>query len=378
MRIGFDARCLEEERISGVGEYTFELLKNILEIDRKNTYVVFSNSFKQKNVCHFDFLKNYTNVELKRFSVPNKILNFLFWYLRWPKIDSMIGSVDVFLAPNINFLSLSEKCPLIVTFHDLSFERFPNYFSRKTRWWHEYFVNPRKIARSAKMCIAVSESTARDLSEIYKINPSKIEIIFHGVSDEFRTEGQNNEDYSQTRKKYALPDKFVLFLGNIEPRKNVLSVARAFEELISKNSYLSKYHLILAGNMSSMAKSFIERKNVKLCGYIKRKDRPTIFKLSSVFVYPSFFEGFGLPVLESMASGTPVIASNNSSVSEVCQEAAVLIDPNRPDEIMEALRVLLTNAEFRDNMKERGLAQAKKFAWKQCAENTLALLRRYE
>src|SRR4030042_5593764 len=148
MRIGIDARCLEEEKISGVGEYFFELLKNILEIDKTDDYILFSNSFRKRTSCNLDYFRKYPNAKIKRFRIPNKILNFCFWYFGWPKIDRMIGSADVFFAPNINFLAVSKNCPRVSTFHDLSFERFPEFFSRKSRLWHEYFVNPMKIAKS--------------------------------------------------------------------------------------------------------------------------------------------------------------------------------------------------------------------------------------
>ena len=215
MRIGFDARCLEEENISGVGEYALELLKNILEIDRSNQYIFFSNSFRQKNNRHFEWIEKYPDAELKIFSFPNKILNFCFWYLNWPKIDKLIGGVDIFFAPNINFLAISKDCQLITTFHDLSFERYPHFFPLKTRMWHKYFVNPRKISRIAKKITAVSESTKKDLEEIYRVKKEDIQTVPHGISRDFRVMDKNDPEMIAIQKKYGLPRKFIFFLGNL-------------------------------------------------------------------------------------------------------------------------------------------------------------------
>lgn len=382
MRIGFDARCLEGENISGVGEYALELLKNILEIDSprsggagsSNKYAIFSNSFRQRNNRHLEWIKAYPNAKLKRFSFPNKVLNLCFWYLNWPKIDKLIGGVDIFFAPNINFLSVSDECRLITAFHDLSFERYPHFFALKTRLWHKYFVNPRKISWIAKRMIAVSESTKKDLEEIYQVKRGDVQVVQHGISENFKVLDENDPKLSEIKRKYQLPQKFIFFLGNIEPRKNISSIAAAYKNIVSGNPKLSEYELVLAGNISPLYGDLIEKNNIKTCGYIEREDRPYVYNLASLFVYPSFFEGFGLPILEAMACGTPVIASNNSSLSEVAGNSALLIDPNRPSEIAEAMENILIDEKLYKKFKKRGIAQAQKFSWKKCAEETLAVI----
>lgn len=367
MRIGFDARCLEEEKISGVGEYALELLKNLLETDEVNQYIIFSNSFKQRNKKHFGWINNHPNARLKRFSFPNKILNFCFWYLHWPKIDNLIGGADIFFAPNINFISVSRRCRLVSTIHDLSFERFPHFFPLKTRLWHKYFVNPRKIAQTAGKIIAVSESTKNDLEEIYGTKSENIKVISHGISRNFREIDRNDPKLLKIQKKYNLPYKFILYLGNIEPRKNISSIVAAYKNIAPKNSKLAKYELVLAGNISPLCHKMIEKEKITACGYIERDDRPYVYNLASLFVYPSFFEGFGLPVLEAMACGTPVITSNNSSLPEVVGEAALMIDPNRPAELAQTMQAVLTDGKLYDKHKEKGISQARKFNWKKCA-----------
>jgi len=378
MRIGFDARCLEEENISGVGEYALKVLKNTLKIDSSNQYIIFSNSFRQRNDRHFEWINAHPNAKLKRFSFPNKVFNLCFWYLNWPKIDKLIGGVDIFFTPNINFLSVSDECRLVTTFHDLSFERYPHFFPLKTRLWHKYFVNPRKISRIAKKMIAVSESTKKDLEEIYQVRKENIQVIPHGISQDFRVMEENDQRLDSTRKKYELPQKFIFFLGNIEPRKNILSIIKAYKNIISSNPKLSEYKLVLAGNISPLCRDLIEKEDIMTCGYIEREDRPYVYNLASLFVYPSFFEGFGLPVLEAMACGTPVIASNNSSLPEVSGKSILSIDPNRPAELAEAIENILIDENLYNKFKKRGIAQAQKFSWEKCAKETLAVIHQHK
>lgn len=378
MKIGVDVRCLEEKKISGVGEYAFELLRNIFEIDGKNEYVLFSNYFKRKTNL-FSWVNKYPNVNLKIFRYPNKILNFSFWYFRWPKIDKLIGGVDLFFTPNINFISVSQNCPTVTTFHDLSFERYPHFFSTKTQIWHFYFVNPRKIAANSGKIIAVSESTKRDLSELYGID-GKTEIVYHGVSSEYQVIDRNNPGLIKVQKKYNLPYKFFLYLGNIEPRKNIGSLIDAYCKLRRDNPKFEKYKLVLAGGVSPLCRDTIEkannstyRKDIHFVGYVGEKDKPYIFNLASLFVYPSHFEGFGLPTLESMACGTPVITSNNSSLPEIVGNSEILVDSSRPDEISAAISSILKDEKIYNRCREMGLKQAKKFSWKKCAEETVKL-----
>jgi glycosyltransferase involved in cell wall biosynthesis len=373
MRIGFDARCLGEENISGVGEYTLELLKNILEIDNNDEIFVFSNSFKGVGNRYVEKLRDCSRANIKNFSFPNKIINLLFWYFNWPKIDRLVGGTDIFFAPNINFISTSRKCPLVATFHDLSFERYPKFFTLKARIWHKYFVNPKKISQRSTKIIAVSESTKRDLEDIYRTDSAKIEIISHGIGDDFKVIDRADPKMTAIRKKYKLPERFILYLGNIEPRKNIGSIISAYQEFIRKEKQNSEYKLVLAGATSPLLRGIPIGEDIFNCGYIEREERPYIYNLASLFVYPSFFEGFGLPLLEAMACGIPAITSHNSSLPEVSENAAILIDPDRPNELSQAMHSLITNEKLYSKTKERGFAQSQKFSWQKCAKKTLGV-----
>ena len=376
MKIGIDLRCLEEKNISGVGEYALEIVRNLLENDSKNQYIIFSNSYRQVSK-NFSFFEKYPQVQVKRFQYPNKLLNLLIWYFGWPKLDRLIGGADIFFAPNINFLAVSRDCKLVTTFHDLSFERFPEFFTAKTRLWHYYFVNPHRIAKKSSWVIAVSQSTKKDLEKLYKIDVRKISVVHHGIGGDYKIISRNDPKMLEVQKKYSLPYKFILYLGNIESRKNIHSLLEAYKKIRKDCSHLEKYKLVLAGNTSPIFYDIIKKEKADIfpIGYIDREDKPFIYNLASLFVYPSFFEGFGLPILESMACGTPVITSNNSSILEVAGDAAILINPSRPEELRVAIETVLQDEKLHNNFLKKGLQQIKKFNWKKCAKETLKIFR---
>ncbi len=384
-RIGIDIRCLAEGRRTGVEEYTLNLLAHLFEIDKENEYVLFFNSFRSSKT-DFSWLKKYSNASLKKFSFPNKLLNFLFWYLDWPKIDRMIGGADIIFMPNIIFGSVSRKTKLILTIHDLSFERYPETFSRKRRLWH-IFINTRKICRRADRIIAVSDSTKNDLESLYKIPSEKIQTIHSGISDKFRIIDRNDEKLIKVKEKYNLPYKFILYLGTIEPRKNIVGIIKAFDQLqkfAEKNNLeeISKYKLVIAGSKGWMPKKIFSEIEKSACrdkiiraSFIADEDKEYVFNLASLFVYPSFFEGFGFPSLEAMRCGVPVIVSNNSSLPEVVGRAGILIDPDKPGEIYAAMKEIISNRELKEKLVAEGLKQAEKFNWKKTAEEFLEVLK---
>lgn len=384
MRIGIDIRCLLNGRKAGVEEYTLNLLKNIFALDTENSYVLFLNSWK-RSAADIKWIKNYPNAELKTFHYPNKLLNFLFWYFNWPKIDEMLGGVDVFFMPNIIFGSISRRAKLVLTVHDLSFEFLPETFSLKKRLWH-IFVNPRKLCERAEKIITVSSSTKSDIVNFYRINAEKVNVIRSATADSYRIIDRNDPKFLEIRKKYNLPYYFILYLGAMEPRKNIVGIIKAYNQLRRlKNSELDKYKLVIAGAegwKSGKIISEIEnspfRKEILNIGFVETDEKPYLYNLASLFAYPSLFEGFGLPPLEAMASGAPVITSNNSSLPEIAGNAGILIDPEKPDEIFRAMREMLLNKNLRDELKKKSLEQVKKFSWKKAAQSFLEVVKSLE
>lgn len=382
MRIGIDIRCLAEGRRTGVEEYTINLLHSLFSTDKKNEYVLFFNSFKKPKINLSDFEK-YKNVSIKIYRYPNKLLNFLFWYFDWPKIDKLISGADVIFSPNIIFSAWSKKTKAVFAIHDLSFERCPETFSAKKRLWH-MFINPKKLCRSADKIISVSDSTKNDLREIYRIPEGKIKTIYSGISENFKVIDRNNPKLIEVKKKYNLPYKFILYLGTIEPRKNIIGIVRAYNQFRGINhSELNRYKLVVAGASGWKQKQiFKEIKNssfkndIIFSGFIDDEDKPALYNLASLFVYPSFFEGFGFPPLEAMSCGAPVITSNNSSFPEIIGSAGIMIDPDRPDEIFQAMKNILLDKNLRENLIKKGLEQAKKFNWQKTASQYLDIFQK--
>ncbi|EKD64168.1 MAG: mannosyltransferase B-like protein, partial [uncultured bacterium] len=299
LKIGIDIRCLVNGKITGVEEYTMNILKNIFEADERNKYVLFVNSFR-KPKGDLDAFAKYKNVSVRHFRIPNKILNFLFWYFGWPHADKMIGGTDIFFMPNISFIGLSKKTKFVLTMHDLSFEHMPEMFSLKRRLWH-VFINPGKLCRRADRIIAVSDSTRNDIIGVYGISKEKVKRIYSGVSDGYATLDRNDKKLVEIKEKYKLPFKFIFFLGTIEPRKNIISLVEAFDKLKDLNlPGNEKLKLVVAGSLGwKFEKTISAMKNARhtddiiFVRNVPDEDKGAMYNLASVFVYPSFLEGFG-------------------------------------------------------------------------------------
>lgn len=379
MKIGIDIRCLIGGKRTGVEEYTLELLEHLFAGDRENEYVLFWNAWKLPE-CPLEWDRRFSNVRLVSFRIPNKLLNFSLWYFRFPSLDHLIGGVDVFFMPNLNFAAFSRKVKVVVTTHDLSFERYPETFSRKRRLWH-FFVNFRRLARRANKIVAVSESTGGDLMRSYGLSRKKISIVPSGVSERFRKMDRNDVKLIEVKRRYRLPYHFILFVGTIEPRKNILSLSRAFDALVEDGEAFD-FELVIAGAEGWACRDILEeidrlpsRTRIRFTGFVRDLDKPALYNLAHIFAYPSLYEGFGFPPLEAAASGVPVVASNTSSFPEMMGGGAILIDPLRPDELRLALRELLRDQILRESVAKRGAACAARFRWKDAARKTLAVFR---
>ncbi len=376
MKIGIDIRCLAEGRRTGVEEYTHKTLTWLFEKNPNDMFVLFFNSWKNQTL-DLSWATRYPNVTVKTFHMPNKLLNLSLWYLRWPHLDTLLGGVDVYFVPNINFVAVSSKTKLAVTAHDLSFEYFPETFSLKQRFWH-YIINFRGLLRRADAVIAVSHSTKDDLVDRYGISPQKITVVHSGVDAEFRPLSRNSENLLEVQKRYQLPYQFVLSLGTFEPRKNTVAVVEAFAAFCLLHPRLAKnLHLVLAGaygwKSEELRQAVIHskvREKIHVVGYVAPEDKPALYNLASAFVYPSLYEGFGFPPLEALASGVPVITSSVSSLPEVVGDAAVLIDPYRPDDIVAALEAILDSREYTETLRQKGFLQAASFLWPTTARLT--------
>jgi glycosyltransferase involved in cell wall biosynthesis len=366
--VGIDGRCLLDTNYTGVSEYTVVLIKKLLKDYPDKEFVIFLNSFKTRGIQErLAWLRKYKNIRIKHYHYPSKVLNFSLWFFKYPKIDKMLGGVDIFIAPNISFLAISKDVKFILTVHDLSFERFKETFSWKRRFWH-FIINPRKLCQQANEIWTVSTSTKWDLESLYKIANNKIKIkpIVRGLSLNINNNDQKNR-LKKVRDKYRLPKKFILYLGTIEPRKNIINLVQAFEYLKKNKKIEQKYKLVIAGQLGWQYKEivdYIKKSKFKDCivltNFVDQQDKAYFYRLATTFVYPSLFEGFGIPLLEAMANGTPVITSNNSSIPEVVGQAGIMVDPDRVDDLIDAIELIITDKKIQEYYIKKGFEQTRK------------------
>jgi len=404
MNIGIDIRILAKGTRTGVENYTVNLLSHLLPKDKSINYKLFCNGLKKPNL-NFSWL-NLPNVKVKILRIPNRILDLFLRFLKFPKIDKLVGGVDIFLSPHFLLTPVDKKTKTIVVFHDLSFVRFPEFFSLPKLLWHR-FIYPKNQAQKAELIVAVSKSTRNDLINLYHIEPDKVKVIHPAVGKEFRQIEKNNPTLLRVREKYNLPEKFILYFGTIEPRKNILGLIKAFEKIKGRQKMVpldvqwngfegvvrrenkdffdfGDLKLVIAGNKGWLYEEVFEKiekssfkKDIIFTGFIAEEDKPYLYNLAEVFVYPSFFEGFGFPPLEAMACGIPTVVSNSSSLPEVVGNGAIMFDPQNIDEVSCAIVEILENNQLKKFLVKKGLERVKFFDWEKTAEEFLELFKTY-
>ncbi len=269
---------------------------------------------------------------------------------------------------------MGSRCPSVVTIHDLSFLFYPHSFRPVNRLYLKLFA--RLSARRARRVIAVSESTKRDAVKQYGIAPDKVDVVHNGVDPAFRPFPA--DQVSAFRADRGLPERFILFVGTLEPRKNIARLIQAYAQLPGARPPL--FFVGGKGWYYDEIFALVERLNlgadVHFVGYVSTQDLPWWYNAAQVFVYPSLYEGFGLPPLEAMACGTPVITSAASSLPEVVGQAGLLIDPTDTEGLTAAMAQCLADADLRAQMKAMGLARAAGFSWQETARQTVDSYRR--
>src|SRR3989344_2802084 len=345
MTISIDIRVLGSKVKSGIEEYTESLLAHLVPLDKKIKFKLFFSSWRS-DLPDYDWM-SLPNVEIKKYRFPNKFLFYSSSFLNLPFVDKLIGGVDVFFSPHFFLTSLSPECRRVTTFHDLSFIHYPEFFSWRKRLWHNFEMRPFWQSRFSDKIIAVSESTKNDLISFYGVDPAKIEVIYSGVS--LGAGNVDKEKLRQFRADNGLPERFILFLGKLEPRKNLIGIIRAFN-LVKNKKEFNDLSLVVVGSEGWLYEDiFAEanqspyKKNIIFRDHITDKDRLLFYNSASVFVYPSFFEGFGFPPLEAITCNVPTIIANNDS-------------------------------RLRERMISRVLNIQENFSWGKTAEKTLACL----
>ena len=360
---------------TGVGWYLHELLNNI---DRSEIEII-GNYFNFLN--RHDYSKSLSNLDLKYNKlqyVPYRIYKILTekynvsYNLFFRKKTDVYHFTRYILPNNI-------KGKVILNIYDLVFEKYVETMESKNR--ESFKRSFYKSVKRADQIITISESSKNELVEILKVPENKIHIVQPGIDfQKFNT--KNSEVTKNVILKYSLPEDYILYLGTLEPRKNISSIIRAYGSLRNNNKITEK--LVIAGKKGwlfseifDLIKSLDLGNEVILTDYVDESDKPAIYQNAKLFVFPSLYEGFGMPILEAMAAGIPVITSNTSAMPEVVGDAAILVNPLSIEEISEAMLELMNNDKLSNELISKGFDQCKKFTWSNSANKLVEIYKKY-
>jgi glycosyltransferase involved in cell wall biosynthesis len=374
MRILVDARHLSHKPLSGVGEYTKQLLSTLFAQAPTDEFVLFTSGKKPLNLDDYFLDTQREHYRHLHNNTPNKLLKLKTVLRQVPSIEKLANTTaDLVFLPNLNYTVLPKFVPSVLTVHDLSWHLFPHFYSQRMRFWHT-FLRPRTLIKQATHLIVPSENTKHDIVKTFNKSQRAISVIPHGVPRNFFPESIPHDLY--VKQHHRLPDRFVLYMGTLEPRKNLLAVIDAVASYRKKTN--DDVKLVLAGGwgwnngeLKKRLKRHDAKRFVQQLGYVNADDRASLYRLSILSMWPSLYEGFGLPVLESMACGTPVITSRTSSLPEVVGDAALMVDPYQPQDLAAILHEALRSPTLLAELKDRGLARAEQFSWETAAAETL-------
>ena len=377
MRIALDMSLVPGQRV-GVGQYAYQLARALARVDHVNSYVLYPVFYFIVNPdYHRTELPVAANMRVAHRHLPPRLVRFLWRRERSEQFkEYLLGRADVvhsttFCAPRFR----APRRRLVATIHDCTFLTHPEFHLPANI---DHCLRGTRLAiERADAIIAVSESTRRDLIERMGAPADRIVVTLE-AADPGLARVTDAARLDAVRQRYDLPERFVLFLGAMEPRKNLPRLLEAFAALAP--ALRQEFYLVVAGAQGWLNDSVHEQvqklglaDSVTFPGYIEQDDVAALYSLATVFAYPSQWEGFGLPVLEAMACGTPVLTSSVSSLPEVAGDAAVLVPPTDVDAIADGLGRLLEDSALRADLAVRGPRRAAQFSWDRCARETLAV-----
>ncbi len=378
-RLGYEENGLPKR--VGSGEYCYQLLVNLNRIDKKNEYLIYlpkeptSDLPKESSTWHYKIVKKRSKWNLFD-------LSFAFFKRE---------RLDVFFSPT-HYLPLFLPFPSVISILDLSYLKFPSLFKKRDLYqlkiWGRYSIS------KAKKILTISDSSRNDIIKEYGIPDGKVAVTYPGVKSQipnhkFQINSKNKMQNSKLiKEKYGIEGDYILFVGTLQPRKNVSALIEAFAQTqknTKQNTELRgkdrPLQLVIIGrkgwqyeDILESPKKFNIEDRVKFLENVTDEDLPLFYKNALCFVLPSLYEGFGLPVLEAMQNGCPVITSNTSSLPEAGGDAALYVDPKDANDISDKIQKLISNKKLRDDMIEKGYKQVKKFSWEKTAEETLKVL----
>ncbi len=375
MKIAIDVRTVLPNR-SGVGNYVLHLIQNLRQVDPDPIYYFLA---QKKNLSLLGHLAREQNPFLTLFSHENHPLSDFWEHFILPLRLKEMG-IHVFHGPASLIPFRKDHCGLVVTIHDLVAFLFPETIPLKYGAYMRYLL--RQAVKKADRIIAVSNHTKQDLINILKVPLEKIVVIHEASSPVFYPQDKQ-EVQALLKKNYGITKKFIYHLGNIEPRKNLIVLLEAFT-LVCRE-FGDQYQLVvsgqrgwLTGSLNRFFRNYPVRDQVFFTGYVPAEHIPLFMNGAELFVFPSLYEGFGLPVLEAMSCGTPVISSNCSSIPEIIGSAGLLVDPTKIKDLADRIIELLSNSDLRRRLSQLGIKQASRFSWIEAARQSLDVYRSVE
>lgn len=374
MKIGIDYTAALKQG-GGIGRYTRGLITTLAQLDQRNRYTLMLTP--DAPVAGLQAFSEFSNFAHRTYPLPERWMTIGWhrFYLPVP-VEWFAGAIDLFHSPNF-ILPPTGRARTLLTVHDLSFIRHPQGAVEKLRRWLEKVV-PHSLAR-ANHVLADSESTRQDLIDIWDLAPEKITVVGAGVEPRFQPVTEPAL-LARLKARYRLPEKFILGLGTLEPRKNFTGLIEAF----SQSPVRETHHLVIAGgkgwlydDIFAAAENSPAAHRIQLIGFVADDDLPALYSAADIFAYPSHYEGFGIPVIEAMACGTPVVCANNSSLPEVAGQAALQVTATDTPALAEALYRLATQPDLRQKMIQAGFHQSRAFTWPVAAERLLQVYERF-
>jgi glycosyltransferase involved in cell wall biosynthesis len=359
MIIGIDASRISKATKTGTENYSSYLIKSLSSVDKKNRYVLYFNEIPQ-----------FFEISQTNFST-RYIRSTRLWTQARLAWECLIYPPDVLFVPAHTIPVIRRpNLKTIVTIHDLGAQFLEAYHQFPAKlylnWSTEY------VAKHATHLIAVSNSTKKDLTKTLKVPSDRISVVYEGVDkDTFKP--KRSFEIDEVKIRYGLPEKYFLYVGTIQPRKNLVRVIEAFAKANLKNT-----KLVLAGEKGWLSDDIYKlpeklsiKSRVKFLGFVPTEDLPALYGGALAFIFPSLYEGFGLPILEAFACRCPVLTSDLGAMAEVADEAAFLVNPKKVDEIADGLKKLASQPDFRNRLAASGIQRAEYFSWDKTAVETL-------
>ena len=378
MRIGIDIRLIGRKR-TGDEAVFFNLVKNIAQIKTIHEFYLFTDETDKEILNEIAIrlgIDEKDNFKIVSLETKNRF-SWNFWTL---PIYLRKNPIDLYLTQYITPWFVPRSIKIVTIVHDISFNFFPQFIKFADLFFLRMLI-PVSLRRADKI-LGVSEFTKNEIVNFYKIDPEKIDYIYNSIGDEFLNKNISPEEKQQVSLKYGLPEKFILYLGTLQPRKNVPFLIEAFAKI---HEQMPEFKLVIAGsreahNFDKKIDLVIEKHQIAnkiiFTGYIDEKDKKVLYSLSKSFIFPSCYEGFGIPVLEAMSQGVPVLASDIPSLKEIAADGALFGEISSPESVDKFSRMIYdisVNDELRDNLVSLANERIKFFSWKKTAEKALAI-----